>query len=84
VAEHLRLGGTLKREAAELGVHPVSLQLWTNRLCAASAAEESAGAHFVPVVGRGQVRLTVWFRDVVPEFEGLPSSAWLAELLARC
>jgi DNA-binding transcriptional regulator YdaS (Cro superfamily) len=84
VAEHIRLGGTLKRDAALLGVHPVTLQQWTKRLAPRSGGESGAPGRFVPVVGAPSGRVTVRVRDVVVEFESAPSVAWLVELAARC
>jgi hypothetical protein len=44
VAEHVRLGGTMKKDAALLGVHPVTLQQWTKRLSSAAVRGNGAPA----------------------------------------
>lgn len=84
VAEHLRLGGTLKRDAALLGVHPVTLQQWTKRL----QGDAGAGGRlprFVDVRGSdAPTGLRVRCGSVSLEFETLPPAAWMAELLGRC
>jgi DNA-binding transcriptional regulator YdaS (Cro superfamily) len=80
VAEHVRLGGTLKKDAALLGVHPVTLQQWTKRLSSAAVRGNGAPARFVPVAGAPSGRVTVRYRDVVVEFESAPLVAWVAEL----
>lgn len=84
VAEHVRLGGTLKKDAALLGVHPVTLQQWTKRLGSAAVRGSSPPARFVPVVGGPSGRVTVRYRDLVVEFDSAPSVAWLMELASRC